>query len=458
MSDLIDRSALPRVAVPRAFMQDMLLPYRGRAATTYESSWGEKDARGAKRYRVSLKTPTDWQPQLTTPLKTRKDGTAREARRRLAALGPVHADLLIALLTIDQAMIGGSLAYGNGVPFQTIWRCMHKFGPCGNYSGAWKKKVSRALKDLARCELTFSDSSGESGADRPQEISGPLLSVFWVKKSVRIANREIESEGIERVLWGPAIQHMLDSKLTMTFRVDEYFSIRCSAARVAYLFAPAPAAARARDTQRNLPDGATPSEFSQRSTELLMKLGYSPEEVGDRFSRHRLLAPMQMALDRRPLANGNLSVSLTMNHPPPGVRRDWRLGLRVQDRKPSKAGAVEDVTFIAALEGGRKKDDLYAALRNGLPALDESESNAVALIWSRAMHGKATAWARKVKALMQPADRLLFAEILAEVKGLKAENFRFRKTPAAMVVGLAHTVLRTHEWAHPGRRGAAPPG
>jgi hypothetical protein len=74
------------------------------------------------------------------------------------------------------------------------------------------------------------------------------------------------------------------------------------------------------------------------------------------------------------------------------------------------------------------------------------------------MHAKATAWARKVKALMQPADRRLFTEILAEVKGLKAENFRFRKSPAAMVVGLAHTVLRTHEWAHPGRRGAAPPG
>ncbi len=109
------------------------------------------------------------------------------------------------------------------------------------------------------------------------------------------------------------------------------------------------------------------------------------------------------------------------------------------------------------LAGLRTKSELYSALRKR-PELEHAETEAIQEIWPSATRTRATEWARKAKALMEPEDRTTFAEILAEVRMLRRERFAFRKAPAAMVVGLTHQLLRTHEWPMPGRRiRAAPP-
>ena len=77
---------------------------------------------------------------------------------------------------------------------------------------------------------------------------------------------------------------------------------------------------------------------------------------------------------------------------------------------------------------------------------------AIETIWPSATRPRATAWARKAKALMLPEDRATFAEILSEVRARRLEGFAFRKAPAAMAVGLAHQLMRTHEWPLPQRR------
>lgn len=426
-------------------MQDMLIPRYGRDGARYASSWGEKTRMGEKRYEATL-----------TSFKRENFGTDTTC-----TLGVEHADLLVALFVVEQALVeGGGLM---SVPFQVLWRATHLFKPdCGHYSGFWRKRMEQGLDDLSKTDLTLTDRgpvSQRDGHNYPKVYSGPLLRVFWREKETIVAGRSYKTRAIDRILWGPAIEHMLDERLTLTFRADEYFSIKSATARVWYLFGPAPAAARARDKEDGKGGDVSTLPFSQSSAALLLKLGYEPHQISDRYRRHRLLGPIQHGLDCRSLSNGHLSVSLTRHQPPDHPRFDWRLGIKISDRKP-KSGLVEDTTFIAALQGGRSKAELYAAERNK-PELNYMHQQAVASIWAPASQKYAANWLRRVLAYLPQGEWGILGEILAEVRSLKLEGRPFKTSAAGMATGLIHKLLRTHEWEHPSKilgRGSGPPG